>query len=359
MPSDWSRVVNTTTSNFIKGEEINIVRNRKILALLRSKGRITFNWGGDNMVWRIRYKRAPLQGYLDSETLTFPRRDRWKTATLEWRGYAMTDSMTKGERLKNKSVQQIVNIYDTIAKALMEDIDDHFGDEFYVDGNASGNSRRIHGIESFLGGATPDSDGFIAVNNDTFAGLSTVLQTYGGTWSGDWPSGSGSAEYDFWTPLLVDYTDGSWSATTDNWPNNAIESLRFGIIKSQKNKAKRGKLDLIVLEGELYRQFLDQLDEKERINLRSTTTSSQLIKMGFSDVQNFDGVDVTWEYGTPADTGYGLNCDQMELRSMQGQLFQPEGPDYDIASKSWRFSIDFYGNMVWNPRYFVKWKNYS
>jgi hypothetical protein len=40
----------------------------------------------------------------------------------------------------------------------------------------------------------------------------------------------------------------------------------------------------------------------------------------------------------------------MELRSMQGQLFVPEGPDYDVASKSWRFSIDFFGNLVFNPR---------
>lgn len=31
---------------------------------------------------------------------------------------------------------------------------------------------------------------------------------------------------------------------------------------------------------------------------------------------------------------------------MQGQLFVPEGPDYDVASKSWRFSIDFFGNLV-------------
>ena len=41
----------------------------------------------------------------------------------------------------------------------------------------------------------------------------------------------------------------------------------------------------------------------------------------------------------------------MELRSMQAQVFVPEGPEFDIASKAWRFSLDFYGNCVYNPKF--------
>jgi hypothetical protein len=54
-------------------------------------------------------------------------------------------------------------------------------------------------------------------------------------------------------------------------------------------------------------------------------------------VINQDGVDVTWEYGITPDTGYGFNCDMMELRSQQAQVFVPEGPDFDMASNAWRF----------------------
>jgi hypothetical protein len=61
----------------------------------------------------------------------------------------------------------------------------------------------------------------------------------------------------------------------------------------------------------------------------------------------------------PSNTGYGFNLDQMELNSLQKQLFVPEGPDFDIASQSWRFSIDFYGNMQFNPRYMGKLFNYK
>jgi hypothetical protein len=361
--ADWSRVVNTTIKNYIKGEEVNILRNRKLLAMLKAKGRLTFNWGGDTMVWRVRYRRAPMQGYMDSETLTFPRRDRWKSAELDWRGYAMTDSMTKGEKLKNKGVQQIINIYDQIARSLMEDITENFADELYINGNAAGNSKRIHGIESFLADAgTAPSGGLVANPSATFATLKTDLQAYGGNWSGSWPTGTGDAHYDFWAPLLVDYTSSKWlagAAPNNTWQNNCVEATRYGIIKSQKNKTLKGRLSTIIYNDELYRQFLAALDDRERIVVQSNASNSTLIKLGFTDVQNFDGVDLTYEFGTPANLGYGFNFDQMEMRSMQGQMFVPEGPDYDIASKSWRFSIDFYGNCVWNPRYFLKFKNYG
>jgi len=350
--------VNTTISNYIKGEEVNILRNRKLTAMLKSRGRITMNWSGNDMNWKVRYRRAPMTGYADTDTLTFQRRDRWKTANLGWRGYSATDAMTKGERLKNRGVQAIINVYSQIAQSLMEDMEESFSDEFYINGNATGNSKRMHGIESFMAG-TAQAGNYVALPNATFANLNTNLGSYGGNWTGTWPTGTGDASYDFWSPLLVDYTNTAWTATTKTWPNTCVEALRFAIIKSLKNKTLKGKLDVFFLNDELYRQFLSLLDSKQRILIQSNESNSTLIKLGFTDVQNFDGVDITYEYGTPANVGYGINVDQMEVRSMQPQLFVPDGPDYDIASKSWRFSIDFFGNTVWNPRYQVKLNAYS
>jgi len=299
----------------------------------------------------VQYKRSPLIGYADSDTLTFSRRDRWKTAQLDWRGYAITDSMTKQERLKNKSVEAIVKLYDGIARNLMDDVEDQFCDEFYIDGNASGNSKRIHGIETLFSSATAQSGNFVGVPANVYAGLSTVLGNFGGLWNGSssqgtWPIGTGDAHFDFWTPLIVDYTNTAWSAATKTWSNTAVEATRFGIVHSRKNKSKKGMLDFIMLNDELYRLFIQIQDVKERIMIDRGKKSSGLQTLGFDDVINFEGCDITYEYGVPANIGYGWNADQMELRSMQGQLFVPEGPDYDVASKSWRFSIDFFGNLV-------------
>ena len=51
----------------------------------------------------------------------------------------------------NKSTEAIVNIYSNIAKDLLGDIEESFCDELYVDGYASGNEKKIHGIESAFG----------------------------------------------------------------------------------------------------------------------------------------------------------------------------------------------------------------
>src|SRR5262249_47087967 len=238
-------------------------------------------------------------------------------------------------------------------------MEDQFGDEFYINGYAAGNAKRIHGIESFLGSSGNNPGNFQGTANSTYANLVCTLGNYGGIWNGTWPIGVGDAHYDFWTPLLVDYTNTGWASSTKTFPNTGVEATRWGIIHSRKNKSKKGMLDFIIYNDELYRQFLQILDTKERIVIDRGKKSGGRQTLGSKDVTNFDGCEITYEYGTPTGTGYGWNIDQMELRSLQGQLFVPEGPDYDVASKSWRFSVDFFGNIVFNPRYFAKWFNYT
>lgn len=358
---EWSRIANTTISEFVREEETNILRNRKFLALMQQKGRITFNHAGDKIVKRVRFKRAPMIGYADGDSLTFTRRDRWRTSELDWRGYSVTDAMTKKEQLMNKSKEAIINIYADVGKALMDDMDDQFGDEFYVDGNATGNSKRIHGAESFFGTGSPTvmAAGYAGNPSDTYANLRTDLGHYGGAWTVNgssqvtWPTGTGDSHYDFWSPTIVSYTNASFAASSDTWANNAVEALRYGLIKSKKNRSKKGQLDYITLEDELYRLYQGTNDSKQQINVNQNQKTG-LISLGFTDVTNFDGVEMTYEYGMPSAIGYGFNLDHVELMSLQAKLFDVTGPDYDIETKSWRTSIDFFGNCWWNPRFQLK-----
>lgn len=364
MPS-WARIVNSTTRQFLRKEEVNILRNRRLTAMMKSKGRITYSNAGEKLDWKVRFKRAPLSGYADAETLTFPRRNKRKTATLDWRGYRATDSMTRREKLQNKNTEAIIKLYENIQKELMEDVEDQFGDEFYVDGAAAGNSSRLFGIESFMGtngtvnistGAqrsanAADKNGF---PTDTYAGLSTALGNYGGSWTGPWPSGTGSAHYDFWSPNIVCYNSTAFSGAADTFAAQGDEAIRYGIIKSQKNKSRKGALDLIILESTLYMSLLELLDSKERFISRRGANEGSSAELGFGDVVHFDGVMVTWEYGMADGLGYGFNIDEMELRCLDKQLFVPIGPDFDIASESYRFSIAFDGQLKCNPRAFMK-----
>lgn len=354
--AEWARVVNTTTRDFIKGETVEVLRNRKLLAILNDRGRVTMNGSGTEMQWQVRYKQAPMQGFDDSDTITFSRVNRWKNAVLPWRSYIGADSMTKREKVINKGTEALISVFGTIAKNLMQDIEEQFGDQLYIDGNAAANTKLIHGIESFMGVSGTVSSSPVGNPSDTYAGLSTALGGYTGTWTGAWPTGTGDPHYDFFSPLIVDYTNALWTPSTDTWANTCIEALRFGIIKGKKNKSKRGQLDLILLNDELYRPFLSMLQTEERLNVSPQNGSSGLWKLGFTDITNFDGVDITYEYGVPSAVGYGWCMNLVELISLQGELFVPEGPDYDIASQSHRFSIDFHGNLKFEAiRNFIKW----
>ncbi len=358
MGAPWSRIVNTTIKKYIKDVEINILRNRKLTALLKKKGRITFNASGIGLDWKVKYKRARLTPYADGDTMDFARKDRFKTATLDWRGYSSGDSMTKGEFLQNRSTEAIIKVYSDISESLMEDMEDAFGEEFYVNGYAAQNSKRMHGIESFMQGSVSAGNGN-AIPSGQFAGLQCTPGFYGGSWDPGtltaWPNGRGDAQYDFWSPLIVDYGNTMFSNTA-TWAANCEEAVSYAIIKGKKSKSLKGQLDVILLEDELYRAYIAKQRGKERIVV---SASSELTKLGFTDIINQDGTDLTYEYGIPPGVGYGLNCDQMELRSQQAQLFVPEGPDFDIASKSWKFSVDFFGNCTWNPKFQVKFGKYT
>lgn len=357
--ADWTTIVNTTTNDFLKDVEVNILRTRKLLALLQSKGRVSYKNGGILLDWKVQYKRAPLIGFADGDTVTFARRDRWKTAQLPWRGYQIPDMMSKMDRLKNSGTSQIVDMYATIVDNMMDDIEDQFGDQLYINGNAAGNSKLMHGIETFTSGGTQVAGQPNATPTVTYANLSTVPGNYGGNWSAVWPQGHGDAHYDFWSPILVDYTNTFWAGSgTQTWAKNCIDAIRFLLIKSRRSKSKKGMLDLVLLNDELYRQFLTAIDGRQRLVI-SRNEKEGLFALGFQDVVNFDGCDVTSEYGVPDSSGYGFNTMQMELMSMQDKLFEATGPVWSDETSTYRFLIDFYGNARFNPRSQGKLFNYT
>jgi hypothetical protein len=377
-PTEWQGILNVTIKNYLREVEEDTMRDFKLVAMLQKRGNIQYNMSGDKLNWRIRYKQAPLQGIADSDTLTFSRVDRHKIAELEWRGYAATDAVTFKEKEMNKGQEAIVNRFETVSSMLMEDVLEKFGYEPYVNGYATGNSKRFHGMESFLATAqTTPGTGAVSGSpamqpNATYAGINTALGSYGGNWTPaqqtgqtfGWPRGFGSSEYDFYSPLILDYTStlatasGGWSSSTATWASRGLEVLRFGITYSQKNKSKRGMLDYIDLERELYRLALGQIQTEERI-LVERNEEEGLTSLGFRDVFNFDGCEITTEYAIPAATGYGFNCNHVDIHSLMSQMWTPAGPDEDIASMAYRFAIFNWGNFRWRPRYFLKLASYG
>lgn len=358
MAFGWERVTNTTTRKFLREKEPAVFRNRKLLAMVKDRGRVSYDNAGDGFRWEVQFKLPQMIAFGDMQTLSFPQQQLWKSANLDYRGYAIPDSMSKGEFLKNRSTEALVQVWSGRTERMTNSISEQFGNEFYVDGNAAGFEDAIHGIESFLGYSGAATNGFVATPSDTYAGLSTALGAVSGTWdeSGGattWPLGEGSADFDYWSPTIVDYEDTAWSTGTDTWPNTAREAIAFMVIFCGKNKSMDSRLDLIILENNLYRQLISALDANERTTVKRGDGKNGVYSLGFTDVVNLNGVDVTYEFGVPPTKGYAFNIDKMELMSQQSQLFIPEGPTWVPGSQAWVYSIDFYGNLKFeSPRYF-------
>lgn len=358
--AEWAGIVNTTITKYIRGEVDETMRNRKLLAIMKERGLVSFNNSGVNVQWQPRYLQNQLLGFDDSDTLTFSRVNRHKDAVLPWRGYRMSEQMTDRERKMNNGQEAIVKLFSNKAKWMAEDITARLGAELYIDGNASGNEQRWHGIESFGGVSGTVSSSKVGAPSDTYAGLSTVLGTYGGAATGIWPDGTADTQYDFWSPLIVDYTNVLWPQSTKTWENTCIDALRYGLIAGRRNDDESKQVDLVTLNREMYRQWITLVATEERINISPSEGSSGLYKLGFKDMQNFDGTDITWEYNTPAGLGYGWCLSDIELMCLDSELVDVQGPVFDESSQAWRFWSVLLSNLKFESiRNFIFWKAVS
>lgn len=344
-----------TINKYIREVTKAIMRKRVLLAMLQSRGRISFGHTGKLIDWKVKHKRSPITPFDDGDSITFSKQVKHKTAQIPMRAYVVSQSMSKADKLMNSGKEAIVKKYIEMSKELLEDIRDQFCEQLVqVDGNAAGSTTRIHGLESVFSAAN-NANSLVGTNNDTYAGLSTTRGNYGGTWTGTWPDGYGDSQYDFWSPLVVNYNStlasgsGGWSATDKTWGNTCIEALRFAIINTQRNS---DDLDMFLLEKNLFRQALDRIDDNERLVVNRNQDPG-MTKLGFKGI-NVDGVDIYWEVGLASGVGYGLCLDELELMSWQPQLFVSLS-DFNLEKVSDQVAIDFYGNLrMKSPRCLCK-----
>tara|TARA_R110000751_G_scaffold77932_1_gene157077 strand:- start:902 stop:2038 length:1137 start_codon:yes stop_codon:yes gene_type:complete len=366
-PVAFSRTAATTLANHIREVEESMLRNYQMGALLEAGGRVNYNNSGEGFDWPVQYRMHKVEGNTGETQRNFARRNLWKTANLEFRGYQTTDSMYYREFRSNKGPEGVVKVFDNFVERLETSLTQGLGGEYYADGSASGNEQSWHGLESMfvLNGTVNSTSGaqrsanaadIVGYPNDTYSGLSTVLGNYGGeNESGQyWPDGIADAEYDFWSPLVVNYTTthADLPSSTNTWAGQGDEAMRYAIINAQRNTSKNGQITNILLSRDLYMGLLNIIDTKERIQISS---EQSLRALGFKNVLNFDGIEVSWEAAIASGVGYGINYDNMELKSMDESLLRSEGPEYDINSQSFNAVVSTLSNLKFSsPRNFFK-----
>lgn len=352
--NEWARLKETTIEDHLKEVSDNTIVNHPILAMLQKKGKIKYGCYGLEFTWRVAKNWAPMVAYGDADVLSTPRRNYHATARMDYAGYVVGESVTEKEQLANRGKAAIVNFTGDVYERITNSFLNQFPAKLYIDGPGGGTPEEYSGFLSCLG---VTSNAQYTLPSDTYAGITTGLGDYGGAaLSGSWPTGRFDPEYHFWSPLTINYTHASWSASTDTWPNTCVEALRAGIAFQANRAGKQGKIDLICMNNSMYVDLLNLLDDKEQIMI-NRGAANQMVSLGFTASTVFDGVEVTSDYDCPATEAFGLNFTEgIELRCMHDSLVGKH-KDQNINQLSESFAISHFGNLKLNPRCFVHFDN--
>lgn len=368
MPSsvDWARTIATTLVTHLKEEEQATFRKFKVFAAIEASGNVSMNNGGRGFDWQVRWRNQPVSANNGETPRVFARHNLWQRAYLPYRGYVVTDQITKREMLENRGAQALIDVAGKMASRLQESMQEHLSVEIYTDGNAAGNENRFHGLESIF-----QTDGTVNVSTgakrtanaadpfawpkDEYAGLSTELGAVAGSLraTGSWPYVSADPEYDYYSPIICNYTSTYFGGASATWQAQCLEAIREAVNYAKRNDTRENQIDMILLDRKLYVQLLNRLDSRERAIV---TKTNGLRSYGFGDVVEIDGIECSTEYAIPAGVGYGLSIGNMELKCMEGQLMTAEGPFYNEELQSHRFCVSTLANIkMKSPRNFVKW----
>lgn len=379
--TDWARTIATTLADHIRDEEPSWMKAYQMLALLEANGRISYNHAGRGFDWPVEYRAHQLLGNTGETPRNFTRRNKWQTAALPYRGYQVEDSISNKELAENRGEAAIIRLADGFLTRMERSIKHGLATEIYPDGNATGNETSWHGFFSMFntnGTVTITSGAQRSANaadvvgypDDSYATLTTDLGDYGGEQATGtvWPLGQCDPEFDFWSPLVVNATSSNaaaFPASTDTWAAAADEVLRYSILQSQRNASENGQLTNFFLNRESYGAFLNLIDNKESLQVRRNEAGT-LWSMGFRNVVDFDGVEISWEASVPSTTpstytnaskvlrGFGFNFNNIELRSMMDSLFTSEGPFYDEDTQMHKYVCSTLSNLKFSsPRNFV------
>ena len=353
--------------NYLRDWEKDLLTRRQLLlANLQRRKRVIFNSAGSQLEWQVPYRRAPAQALTPSQAITVSRQDRFVSAVLPWREYSVADGMYKMERLQNRGRAAIIKYYAQMGQRIADDLFVALCEELFIDGSASGNGQRWYGLKSMFGPKTQTIDITAAsttartanaadpvfYSNKTYAKLSTELGDKGGSWNGVWPVGTGSYEYDYFTPLEVQ-KDSTYFGSTPS----LVQAIRYGITHSLTRQKPGTHIEMVLMDSATFYEYQNTLDSKERILIPDRGKNTE-VYLGQREGLFQDGAMITWEYGVPANEAFGINLECIELHSMQDSLVNVTDPEYDTKSRFWYVVADMYGQLKFeSPKNFIHWSN--
>lgn len=370
MSDEWIGVINTTKPQYMKGASDMTIRRRLFLAMLKKKGRITYNNSGYEFRWQVEFSQPTMHQHGDGSMIDFSNHQAFQQAVLPVSGYQVSDSITMKQKAMNSGEEALINLFKTKQGRIMKKLQNGLASEIYKAGGTSGHENAIYGLETCLTErTTPAAGDRIAEPSVTYAGLSTALANQGGTWSAnlttspnatlanDWPDGQGDVEYDYFSPKLVNWSSTGWGTGSTTFEDNCWRVIGQTITWLTIQGGDDGMPEICVLAPNLFQAYKNHEEAIRRISVPAKTAND----LGFSgNVLNQDGCTISADFDCPANTGYMVNTSTVEIASWMPELFWMRGPTEDPRSGfAALWASGFYGQCSLSPKYLAKLKNYA
>ena len=348
----------TTAPGYFKEATDHTIRGRMVLKVLETQGNIILNMKAPTMTWDVEVREPKVRALGGNDRHVFNETDAYEQLTISHAELETTDIMKRRfQMINSNSPNAIVDEAGKKMDRLVRSMTRKLNSQFYVDNSSGANVQMLTGIRSFMNPDTPAAADSVLVPTAgiTYGGKSVVIGALGGQWSTDlavspnaatatdWPFGQGSAEYSYNTPIMFNI-NGTIAGST-GWSNNCLKSMRrmANVLVSTGGDGAAPVMELLGLD--LYSEFQDKLEEKER-----TQISDYARSLGFPNVITYGDAVIVKDYDCPSGAGYAVNPNHMALYSVHDQLFFTDS-DWSTESQLSAFLVGFLGNYCWTPKY--------
>lgn len=366
-----------TISNFGRTVVDGITQHNPLWRILKDKGQIERNVGGDLFTWNLEAGRFAARITSDDEDLSsnYSPRKRYQRPQLNWGQIVLQTRFSKGVLRQNNGMQALVKLRDTeIPRMFFDGIYNTNGLHYQILNQAgssyTGTGLPMFGLPSVFTTVTYSAslkEGTIG-SAVSYAGLNCSLSGLASSVDG--------AEPDAWTPTAVNTTSYAFANTaTLTFAGNALEIMTYALTRTNRfsNNDPSKRATCFLLQQQQFIGFAQKIEQKQTIFVSGKVGANPEQGVGSNvDMLYHAGVPVYWDENLPSasgGTGYCLNLNQMGLKIQPlvqwGQVANDGGMSTDGEDNEWfELDLDFNssrrsllvaatlpGQFWFNPRY--------